>query len=79
MYLKHSLQQVIIKIKNHKIIFDYDYDYDYNYFYFISKDDKPLPIFAIYSSINVFLMTLQGFFCSLLYCFLNVEVNITCF
>ncbi|CAF3293019.1 unnamed protein product [Rotaria socialis] len=44
---------------------------------FTSADDKPLTIFAVYSSINVFLMTLQGFFCSLLYCFLNVEVRET--
>ncbi|CAF0766707.1 unnamed protein product [Rotaria sp. Silwood1] len=42
---------------------------------FTSADDKPLTIFAIYSSVNVFLMTLQGFFCSLLYCFLNAEVR----
>ncbi|CAF4511489.1 unnamed protein product, partial [Rotaria sp. Silwood2] len=27
------------------------------------------------NSVNVFLMTLQGFFCSLLYCFLNAEVR----
>ncbi|CAF0881716.1 unnamed protein product [Adineta steineri] len=44
---------------------------------FISADDKPITIFAIYSSVNVVLMTLQGFFCSLLYCFLNAEVRET--
>ncbi|CAF0921198.1 unnamed protein product [Rotaria sordida] len=42
---------------------------------FTSADDKPLPIFAIYSTVNVILMTLQGFYCSLLYCFLNAEVR----
>ena len=64
MYLKHLLQQVSIEMTNRKRMLIYFF-----------KDDQSLPIFALYSSVNVFLMTLQGFFCSLLYCFLNAEVK----
>lgn len=44
---------------------------------FVSADNQPIRLFAIYSSVTYLLLTLQGFFCSLLYCFLNVEVRET--
>ncbi|CAF4377496.1 unnamed protein product, partial [Rotaria sp. Silwood2] len=40
---------------------------------FISPDDKSILLFALYCSVTYFLVTFQGFFCSLLYCFLNTE------
>jgi hypothetical protein len=39
------------------------------------EDHQSIPLFAIYCSVTYFLVTFQGFFCSLLYCFLNTEVN----
>lgn len=44
---------------------------------FVSPDHRSIPLFALYCSITYFLITFQGFFCSLLYCFLNTEVRET--
>ncbi|CAF3993840.1 unnamed protein product [Adineta steineri] len=44
---------------------------------FVSPDDQSIPLFALYCSVTYFLVTFQGFFCSLLYCFLNTEVRET--
>ena len=40
-------------------------------------DHRSIPLFALYCSVTYFLVTFQGFFCSLLYCFLNTEVRET--
>jgi len=44
---------------------------------FVSPDHRSIPLFALYCSVTYFLVTFQGFFCSLLYCFLNTEVRET--
>ncbi|CAF4840620.1 unnamed protein product [Rotaria sp. Silwood1] len=44
---------------------------------FVSPDKKSIVLFALYCSVTYFLVTFQGFFCSLLYCFLNTEVRET--
>jgi corticotropin releasing hormone receptor 1 len=47
------------------------------FFLFSIEDHQSIPLFAIYCSVTYFLVTFQGFFCSLLYCFLNTEVNLS--
>ena len=42
---------------------------------FVFLDHQSIPLFAIYCSVTYFLVTFQGFFYSLLYCFLNTEVK----
>ena len=34
-----------------------------------------IVVFTMYSTVTIICRTLQGFFCSLLYCFLNAEVT----
>ncbi|CAF0894100.1 unnamed protein product [Didymodactylos carnosus] len=44
---------------------------------FVTPHNQSVTLFAIYFFVTYFMLTFQGFFCSLLYCFLNTEVRET--
>ena len=61
---KHSFHQVEPRATNGNRSLAYSY----------SLDHQSIVLFALYCSVTYFLVTFQGFFCALLYCFLNSEV-----